>query len=209
MTSKTRKLTNPLALAVLVLLFERPMHPYEMAATMRERRKEASIKLHYGSLYTVIQLLLREGFIKARETLREGRRPEKTVYGLTPAGRAEMHRWLAELVGTPIKEFPWFEAGLSLLPALPPEEALALLEKRVELLKDVIKGIEAGFAFVREMKLPRLFTIESEYHLAQVEAERAFIQKLLPYLCNGADDGIARWRALHRERKAEKPRKKH
>jgi len=32
MAKKTR-LANPLALAVLALLFERPMHPYEMAVT--------------------------------------------------------------------------------------------------------------------------------------------------------------------------------
>ena len=51
---KKARLSNPLALAVLVLLFERPMHPYEMAATLKERHKEASIKLRYGSLYTVI-----------------------------------------------------------------------------------------------------------------------------------------------------------
>jgi hypothetical protein len=29
--------SNPLALAVLALLFERPMHPYEMAATLKQR----------------------------------------------------------------------------------------------------------------------------------------------------------------------------
>jgi hypothetical protein len=53
------RVANPLALAVLVLLYERPMHPYEMAATLRERRKQDSIKLRYGSLYTVIELLLK------------------------------------------------------------------------------------------------------------------------------------------------------
>ena len=49
--------SNPLALAVLALLFERPMHPYEMAATLKHRHKHESIKLRYGSLYTVIELL--------------------------------------------------------------------------------------------------------------------------------------------------------
>jgi DNA-binding PadR family transcriptional regulator len=61
-----RKVENPLGLAVLSLLLERPMHPYEMAATLRERAKEASIKLNYGSLYTVIGALLRAGFISKR-----------------------------------------------------------------------------------------------------------------------------------------------
>ena len=37
------KRTNPLALAVLALLSERPMHPYEMAQTMRERHPEEVI----------------------------------------------------------------------------------------------------------------------------------------------------------------------
>ena len=46
--------SNPLALAVLALLFERPMHPYEMGVILRQRHKEDSIKLRYGSLYTVI-----------------------------------------------------------------------------------------------------------------------------------------------------------
>ncbi|MBV8090642.1 MAG: hypothetical protein JO139_13925, partial [Alphaproteobacteria bacterium] len=40
---------NPLALAVLALLFERPMHPYEMAATLKQRNKDESIKIRYGS----------------------------------------------------------------------------------------------------------------------------------------------------------------
>ena len=56
---------NPLALAVLALLFERPMHPYEMAATLKQRHKEDSIKLRYGSLYTVIDLLVDPRFHRA------------------------------------------------------------------------------------------------------------------------------------------------
>jgi DNA-binding PadR family transcriptional regulator len=66
-----QKRSNPLALAVLVLLYERPMHPYEMAATLRERHKEESIKLRYGSLYTVIEMLEGSGTIFARQTSRE------------------------------------------------------------------------------------------------------------------------------------------
>ena len=61
-------LTPPIrsALAVLALLFERPMHPYEMAATLKQRHKGESIKIRYGSLYTVIELLVKRGFITAK-----------------------------------------------------------------------------------------------------------------------------------------------
>src|SRR5439155_14779714 len=63
-----RKLSNPLALAVLALLYERPMHPYEMAFLMRSRGKHHTIKLNYGSLYTVVDALQRGGLIVAQET---------------------------------------------------------------------------------------------------------------------------------------------
>src|SRR5712692_10911359 len=111
------------------------MHPYEMATTMRERGKDQSIKLNYGSLYTVVEALQQHGLIVAQETEREGRRPERTVYRLTDAGRMELIDWVSELLSTPAKEFTRFEAGLSLAGVLPPEDVAALLEQRCNLLE--------------------------------------------------------------------------
>jgi DNA-binding PadR family transcriptional regulator len=157
MTRKQR-LANPLALAVLVLLFERPMHPYEMAATLKQRHKEASIKLRYGSLYTVIELLVREGFIAPKETSREGRRPERTVYMLTPVGEVEMRDWLGDLIGNPVKEYPRFEAALSLMPALGVERTTELLEARIVRLDQEIARVRADMSKAPE-QVPRLFLI--------------------------------------------------
>jgi DNA-binding PadR family transcriptional regulator len=125
-----RKVSNPLALAVLALLTERPTHPYDMGRTMRERNKEASIKLNYGSLYSVLEQLLRAGFVARRETLRDTARPERTIYEITDAGRDELLDWMSELVSTPAKEFRAFEAALALLGVLLPEEAVRLLTMR-------------------------------------------------------------------------------
>jgi len=50
------------------------MHPYEMAATLRQRHKKDSIKLRYGSLYTLIDLLVARGLISAKTTSRAGQR---------------------------------------------------------------------------------------------------------------------------------------
>src|SRR4028118_1237067 len=87
MASK-RRVSNPLALAVMALLFERPMHPYEMVSTMRERGKHESVRLRYSSLYSVVGALEREGLISSRETVRAGRRPARTGYGVPEEGRA-------------------------------------------------------------------------------------------------------------------------
>ena len=195
------RLSNPLALAVLVLLFERPMHPYEMAATLKERRKEASIKLRYGSLYTVIELLLREGYIAPKETSREGRRPERTVYALTPVGDVEMREWLSDLLSNPVKEYPQFEAALSLMPALAPERAVELLESRilrldreVERIRTALAGAAAG--------VPRLFLIEAEFYIASLEAERKFVDALTREIKDGSLEGLPFWRDFHAARAA-------
>src|SRR3984893_2224813 len=135
MPGKRRKVANPLALAVLGTLRQQPMHPHEMAATMRSQGKERSIKLNYGSLYTVVDNLAKHGYIEAMEASREGRRPERTVYRLTDAGRAELEDWLTELLATPVKEYPQFEAALSEMPVLSPARVLELLRDRVAALE--------------------------------------------------------------------------
>ena len=136
-----RKMSNPLALAVLSLLIERPMHPYEMSSTMRERVKEESIKLNYGSLYSVVDSLVKHGLIEVHETVREGRRPERTVYAITDAGRTELVDWLSELLSIPVKEFTQFEAALSLMACLPPDEVSRLLHTRRNRLEAEIDGV--------------------------------------------------------------------
>jgi DNA-binding PadR family transcriptional regulator len=188
-----RPFSNPLALAILVLLYERPMHPYEMATTMRERRKESSIKLNYGSLYTVIEQLLREDFIAVREVLKEGKRPAKTVYELRAAGEAELIDWMRELVSSPVKEYPLFEAAISLLPVLPPEEVMDLLEIRIGLLEKTIEEIDEEDRKCREMKLPRLFSLESEYSKALTLAEYDFSKDLLSDLKRDAGKLRSGW----------------
>lgn len=205
MTDTKRPFSNPLALAILVLLFERPMHPYEMATTMRERRKEISIKLNFGSLYTVIEQLLRAKFIAVREVLKEGKRPEKTVYELTRAGETELVDWMRELVSSPVKEYPAFEAALSLLPVLPPQEVIELLQIRLGLLQKMLDDIAAGERQARAMNLPRLFSLESEYFKALTLAELKFSKDLLADLQTdrgGMRSGWAEmWRFLRVKKK--------
>jgi DNA-binding PadR family transcriptional regulator len=199
MTDNKHPFSNPLALAILVLLYERPMHPYEMATTMRERRKESSIKLNYGSLYTVIEQLLREKFIAVREVLKEGRRPEKTVYELRAAGEVELIDWMRELVSSPVKEYPMFEAAISLLPVLPPEEVIDLLEIRLGLLKKTIEEIDKEGRVCREMKLPRLFSLESEYFKAITLAEYKFAQDLLSDIKRDAGGLRSGWTEMRKQ----------
>jgi len=193
--------SNPLALAVLAFLFERPMHPYEMGLMLKQRNKGDSIKFRYGSLYTVIDLLLRRGYIAARETEREGRRPERTVYEITATGRDELHAWMVDLIGQPVKEYPQFEAALSLLPVLPPDEALALLRRRLELIEDDAAVLARQIEQISLANFPGLFLIEAEYRLAILKAEQQFVAELIRRIENGWGP-LELWRGFHEDREA-------
>jgi DNA-binding PadR family transcriptional regulator len=191
-----RKVSNPLALAILALVLERPMHPYEMASLLRARGKDASIRLNFGALYAVVDALLRHGLIAVRETGRTGRRPERTVYEATDAGRVEFVHWLSELLSVPVKEYPQFEAALSLLPGLPVEDALSMLESRIQVLS---KDQEAARSLMRLAvdSVPRLFVIEAEYAMAMRQAELAFTRALVEDIRSGRLGGLDVWRAFH------------
>jgi DNA-binding PadR family transcriptional regulator len=191
-----RVTSNPLALAVLACLHERPMHPYEMASTMRERGKEHSIKLNYGSLYTVVDNLAKHGLIEAVEARREGRRPERTVYRLTDAGRVRLDAWMSELLSTPVKEYPQFEAALSLLPVLHPDAVLDLLRLRARALEKQIAEERVILDAATRAGLPRLLLIEGEYSLAMRGAELAWVRGLVSDLEAGTLEGQDGWRQV-------------
>jgi DNA-binding PadR family transcriptional regulator len=194
--AKRRKVSNLLALSLLTLLMQRPMYPYEMAATLRERGKDQAIKINWGSLYTVVQNLEKYGFIDALEVVREGRQPERTTYQITDAGRAELKDWLRELLSVPEREYTRFEAALGDSGVLPPDELIDLLQQRLDALDAANAEHQAGLdALVKT--IPRLFLIESEYYLAQRRAEAEWVRGLLKEFGDGTFPGIDAWRHFH------------
>lgn len=195
-----RRPANPLALAVLVLLWEKPMHPYEMSSTLRLRRKDESIKINYGSLYAVVASLEKKGLVEAAERVREGRRPERTVYSLTASGDQAMQQWLAELLATPTNQYTDFEAALSLMPALPPATVRDLLSARLDALDDDERAYQQLRLAARG--LPRIFGIEGEYQAALRLAEIGFVRALLNDLDDGSFEGLAGWQRFHDARAA-------
>jgi DNA-binding PadR family transcriptional regulator len=194
--ARRRKVGNLLALALLALVAERPMHPYEMASMLRARGKDHSIKINWGSLYTVVQNLEKHGFIEATTTSRQGRRPERTTYRITDAGRDELADWLRELISVPQKEYVGFEAALSVLVALPPDEVVRLLEQRLRALQI---GIASQRAALQEagQEIPRLFLIEAEYALAMSQAEAEWVRMLLKELSDDLRGEVEQWRSFH------------
>jgi DNA-binding PadR family transcriptional regulator len=194
--AKRRKVSNLLALSLLTLLTERPMYPYEMATQLRERGKDHAIKINWGSFYTVVQNLEKNGFIEAVEVAREGRQPERTTYQITDAGRAELMDWLRELLAVPEREHTSFEAALGESAVLPPDELIDLLRQRLDALEKANGRLQAELETLRG-QLPRLFLIEAEYYQALRRAEEEWVRGLLKEFTDGTFPGLDAWRRFH------------
>ena len=194
-----RNRSNPLALAVLVTLAEQPRHPYEVATTLRQRQKHENVRLNYGSLYAVVESLEKRGLIEAQETRRDGRLPERTVYRLTEAGRIEVHDWLTDLISTPVRDYPAFQAALSFLPALPPQDVVELLRERAGHLEASMAQAAASRELVQKHGIPRLVWVEAEYEAVLREAELGYVRQLADDIEAGTLDGTSWWHAIHEQ----------
>ena len=198
-----RKRSNLLALVVLSLLTERPLHPYEMAAVIRQRGLSSTVKLNYGALYSVIETLHRLALIVPVETQREGRHPERTIYTTTQAGQAELLDWLESLIRTPAAEYTQFAAGLALIVHLSPTEAIARLEDRLRALSEQMQEQQSDMEMCRQQGVDQLFLIEDEYRLAQLASEEAWVKQLIGKLkdetLTESADGVLSWKVARPE----------
>ena len=163
--------------AVLAFLHEAPMHPYQMQQLLRLRHKDEILALKRGSLYHAIARLQRAGLIAVRTTNREGKRPERTIYRITPAGVAEFINTIRSMVTLPRRESSEFLAALSFLVHLDPEQAARRLTERVQRLQAEIKQLNARLASA-SVHVARIHLIESEYLLTILKAELGWVKGL-------------------------------
>ncbi len=194
--AKRRKVSNLMALAILSAVTHRPMHPYEMAAALRGWGKDRDMEIKWGSLYTVVQNMVKHGLLEELGSTRQGRRPERTVYQITAAGRAELVDWTRELLSVTERELPRFRAGLSVMVVLAPDEVTSLLQQRFLLLQQAIAEMRQSLQHDLD-EVPRLFLIEVEYDLAILAAEAAWVGSLLAELTSETLPGLREWHNFH------------
>jgi len=173
---------SPLAMVILALAVEEPMHPYRMQQLIEQRGKDRIANVaQRNSVYQTIDSLLRAGLIAVRETARDENRPERTIYEATPRGRDALSAWVRAALSTPAREFPEFPAALALLdPALTAKELANLLEARCQALSERRKQHVGPFPAI-----PRMFLLEEEYMATMLAAEIAWLGKIVDELRAG------------------------
>ncbi|SEM78732.1 PadR family transcriptional regulator [Lihuaxuella thermophila] len=178
MKSKIKK--SPIALAILALLIEEPMHPYRMQQLLKERGKHDVINVrHRTSIYQTIDRLRRDGAIAIQGKKQNDGKPELTVYEITDEGRTAVFSWLREMLSTAKQEFLEFPAAVSFLMLLTPEDVIAQFQTRVSGLEDKLAQIDGQLQTAKEQGIPRLFLLETEYQRDVLAAELEWVRSVI------------------------------
>ena len=180
---------SPLALAVLALLMEMPMHPYRMQQLITLRGKDKVVNVSQrASLYSTIERLTRDGLIRVAEVERDGSRPERSVYEISDAGRATARNWLTDMLSVPKRGFPEFHAALAHAPVLEPEELAGLLRTRRDAVAVEASELQAELSAVSAF-LPRVVLLDAELIVRTRATELHFLEDVLSSL----DSGTMSW----------------
>jgi DNA-binding PadR family transcriptional regulator len=180
--TSTEPRRSTLALVLLALLIEAPMHPYRMQQMIKERGQDQLVNVaQRNSVYQALERLVRDGLARAGSTAREAGRPERTVYEITEEGAATMRRWLTDMLRAPAREFPEFPAALAFVAVLAPGELGALLAERLAAQEERLTAVRAQ----APPGLPRLFLLEDEFRAALLTAEIAWLRGLVTDLADG------------------------
>ncbi len=155
---------SPLAMVLLALLAEEPMHAYRMQRLIKSRRKDDVVNVaRSNSVYQSIERLLRDGLIEVHEKLAAETGPARIVYALTSDGRDALTRWMDAALATPAREFPEFRAVLAVLAEAEREAAAA-----------------------QEWGLARVLMLEHEHLVAVTRAELDWVRQVVADLRSGA-----------------------
>ncbi|ROS23040.1 PadR family transcriptional regulator [Cellulomonas sp. PhB150] len=193
---------SAVAVLLLALLHEQPMHPYQLHQSLVERGDTRLVRVNAGAVYHGIERLERGGLVEAVGTDREGRRPERTTYRLTDEGRAAFAVRLRSLLGDDHPPYPLFSVGLAEANELPASVVANELRRRRDREDQRRAELEARHATATSHGLPRRYALDVERDLAVMAAEVAWLDATIAELEGGELDWDSPFPTDYKARKA-------
>ncbi len=163
-------------LILLGLLKESPKHGYQI-----KKQIKTILSLFAGidmkSIYYPLRILEKKGLL-AKHSDRQGKRPQRFVYKLTPKGQARFKQLLSKSL-LELKR-PHFSLDLSLyfLKNIEPQEARRRLRGRMLMLSKLQRDLEQTILSLNQSDNPSMRQILT-HDLQMVEAESAFLSELI------------------------------
>lgn len=168
---------NRYDLVLLGFIAEKESSGYDIITTIKRRELDRWAKISTSTVYNRLLRLEKSECIKGRVE-RDGNRPERTIYAITPKGRLHLRKEVVKhLVG--FNDDPR-QLGFAFLFATNPKEVAKQLEKHAKELAHQIKAIEK---MIEEEPRPTLYpdgpflncmsrdhmNVELKYTLAAIE----------------------------------------
>lgn len=169
---------TPLATSMLATLCERPMHCYEMYREMLRRHEDRIVKIKPGSLYHTMDRLHAAELVVATGTDREGARPERTTYAITPAGREAMTGWVRGVLAEPVNEYPRLPVALGEAHNLPRADVVALLRARVAHIEAMLATDEVLVAEAYAHDVLEAHLLDADFQMEMTRAELGWLRRL-------------------------------
>jgi len=127
-------------LLLLGLLQKEEMHGYQLHEFI-DSFMQTCVDLKKSTAYYLLEKMAKDGYVTRTEE-REGNRPPRRVYHLTPAGEERFLDLLRQNLASYLPaKFPG-DTGLTFLDNLPPAEAVTLLAQRRQQLAEALAIIE-------------------------------------------------------------------
>lgn len=72
---------------ILGMLMEKEHHPYDLKKMFKDQKIDKFVQIGDGTLYYAFDVLTKKGYIRPMENVHEDKRPNKTTYTITDAGK--------------------------------------------------------------------------------------------------------------------------
>lgn len=166
----------PLSLFVLAALSEQPMRPYGVHKRLRERGKQSVVNIrNRNSVQQTMTRLERDGYIRK---MPDEPRDSSGRFEATESGHEALRNTLIETLAAPAKEYPRFDAAVSLIASLSPDEVEGALAARLAAIDDELEALYRVVADARRT-LPRVLLLDDDLHCAMLQAEHTWIRQTL------------------------------
>ncbi|MFZ6031165.1 MAG: PadR family transcriptional regulator [Chloroflexota bacterium] len=172
-------------LVILGLLRERPLYGYEIKQIIEEHMSDWT-SIAFGSIYFALEKLASENLVEKVDVTQEGKRPARSVYQITAAGREEFLRLLRQSWQQVERQYFTLDICLFFLESLPLDEVKKYLRNQqaaLQATREHIRHHRAEQLAVPEV--PRLAAAIFDHTLVHAEAELAWVSDLLQKLEKG------------------------
>lgn len=138
-------------LLLLGLLQRQEMHGYQLHEFI-DSNMQTCVDLKKSTAYYLLEKMAKDGLITSSEG-REGNRPTRQVYSLTPAGEAQFLNLLRQNLSSYLPTLFPGDTGITFLDDLPRAEAITLLQTRRTAMAQELERVKQAPAHTGSLQL--------------------------------------------------------